>query len=242
MEIPLFGDGPGTRKRQINLGGTTTATTHASILQDAKNRRQQRQEEKRRQESATKIQSCWRSTQEARRVREQLRQRFVEDITSLDALRCLVLLGQDGDALLRWSLATLQLGSGKHSFCLLGVLAHHSSDRLFQVSMNPSWAILLYRLSLNLLVYISRESLSVILTPIPEISTHTGDCRSPNAEAHVQVLAILLTLPPPVQQQQHVSRFRQSIFRYLIPRGYYHHLASSISNFVRPSSFYLRIS
>ncbi len=118
MDIPLFGDEPGKRRRQINLGGTSTATTQASILQDAKARRLQRQEEKKRQESASKIQSKWRSVKLSREVRGHLREVFDSDVTGLTGLRSLVLLRNDKEALMNWSSATLQLGNGLRSLWL----------------------------------------------------------------------------------------------------------------------------
>lgn len=103
MDIPLFGDSPNKRRREINLGGTSTATSYNDILQEAKLRRLQRNDLKRRQDSATRIQHWWRGKMALRAVRQDLRRTFDQDITTLTGLRCLVLLGQDEDALGRWS-------------------------------------------------------------------------------------------------------------------------------------------
>lgn len=135
MDIPLFGDEPGKRRRQINLGGASTATTQASILQDARIRRQRRQEEKRRQDSAIRIQNRWRAVKQSREVRQYLRTTFAQDVTSLTGLRCLVLLKQDNEALTRWTYATLQLGSGTEFVCLFASTLSHP-DR--QAVSSPS--------------------------------------------------------------------------------------------------------
>lgn len=103
MDIPLFGDSPNKRRREINLGGSHTATSHNDILQEAKLRRLQRNDLKRRQDSAIRIQHWWRGRIALNAVRQQLRHTYEQDITSLTGLRSLVLLGQDEDALGRWS-------------------------------------------------------------------------------------------------------------------------------------------
>lgn len=112
MEVPYFGDNPGKRRREINLGGSPSATTHASLLQDAKARRQQRNDMKRRQDSATKIQSWWRGRKQAVLVRQELRRTFEQNVTNLTGLRCLVLIGKDDAILGKWSSAMLSDGGG----------------------------------------------------------------------------------------------------------------------------------
>ncbi|RPD62864.1 HECT-domain-containing protein [Lentinus tigrinus ALCF2SS1-7] len=107
MDIPLFGDAPNKRRREINLGGTHTATSHNDILQEAKLRRIQRDDQRRRQDAARRIQHSWRGYAAQRDVRRRLRSTFEQDITSLTGLRCLVLLGQDEEALARWSAVIL---------------------------------------------------------------------------------------------------------------------------------------
>ncbi|KAI0771097.1 HECT-domain-containing protein [Trametes elegans] len=139
MDIPLFGDSPNKRRREINLGGTHTATSHNDILQQAKLRRLQRNDLKRRQDSALRIQHWWRGRIALNAVRKDLRRTFDRDITSLTALRCLVLLGQDEDALGRWS----------------AVILASSRDVLAQG--DQSSVVLLQRLALMLLTSISTD-------------------------------------------------------------------------------------
>lgn len=112
MDIPLFGDAPNKRRREINLGGTHTATSHNDILQEAKLRRSQRNDLKRRQDSALLIQHWWRGRIALNDVRQDLRHTFDQDVTSITGLRCLVLLGQDEDALGRWSTVVLSSRKG----------------------------------------------------------------------------------------------------------------------------------
>ncbi|OSD07632.1 HECT-domain-containing protein [Trametes coccinea BRFM310] len=133
MDIPLFGDSPNKRRREINLGGTSTATSYNDILQEAKLRRLQRNDLKRRQDSATRIQHWWRGKMALRAVRQDLRRTFDQDITTLTGLRCLVLLGQDEDALGRWST----------------VVSSSRQDVLVQ--SDPSCVALLQQVSLRLL-------------------------------------------------------------------------------------------
>ncbi|EIW51561.1 HECT-domain-containing protein [Trametes versicolor FP-101664 SS1] len=139
MDIPLFGDAPNKRRREINLGGAHTATSHNDILQEAKLRRSQRNDLKRRQDSALLIQHWWRGRIALNDVRGDLRHTFDQDVTSITGLRCLVLLGQDEDALGRWS--TVVLSSCK--------------DVLSQG--DQSWVVLLQRLALILLRSISTD-------------------------------------------------------------------------------------
>lgn len=112
MDFSLFGDAPNKRRREINLGGTHTATSHNDILQEAKLRRIQRDEHRRRQDAARRIQHSWRGFAAQRDVRTRLRSTFEQDITSLTGLRCLVLLGQDEEALARWSTVVLSSRKG----------------------------------------------------------------------------------------------------------------------------------
>lgn len=90
-----------------------TASTSTAILQDAKVRRAQREQAKRMEQSATKIQACWRCATERRRVKNVLRERFKEDVTSTTGLRCLVLIGGDEEVLGVWSAAMVAGGDGE---------------------------------------------------------------------------------------------------------------------------------
>ena len=99
--IPIWGD---ERRRPINLGGTSTASSHAAILDQAKARRLEREDNRRKEESAVKVQGWWRAVREARLVRGYLRRVFEGDVGGITGLRCLVLIGgRDGELLGRWS-------------------------------------------------------------------------------------------------------------------------------------------
>jgi ubiquitin-protein ligase E3 C len=102
--IPIWGGDE--RRRPMNLGGTTSASTHAAILDEAKARRQEREDQRRREECAVRVQAWWRGLREARGVRAEMRRGFIEggDVGGIGALRCLVLIGgRDGEVLGRWS-------------------------------------------------------------------------------------------------------------------------------------------
>jgi ubiquitin-protein ligase E3 C len=100
--IPVWGD---ERRRPINLGGSTTsASSHAAILDQAKARRLEREDNRRREENAVKLQAWWRGVREARLVREQMKIVFERDVNGITALRCLVLIGRSDERVLgQWS-------------------------------------------------------------------------------------------------------------------------------------------
>ncbi|RDX43479.1 HECT-domain-containing protein [Lentinus brumalis] len=150
MDVPLFGDAPTKRRRQINLGGAHTATTHNDILQEAKLRRIQRDDHRRRQDAARRIQHSWRGYAARRDVRTRLRSTFEQDITSLTGLRCLVLLGQDEEALGRWSTVVL------------------SSRQDILAQSDQSSVVLLQRVSRMLLQSVSKNPNS------PHVQAHLG--------------------------------------------------------------------
>lgn len=107
--LPLFGD---EQRRQINLGGKPTATSHTAILDQAKARRSERQNEKRRYDNAVRIQAWWRGLRAARLGREDMRRTFEGDVDGLTGLRCLFVMGGDAEALGLWSAAMLDGGQG----------------------------------------------------------------------------------------------------------------------------------
>lgn len=108
--LPLFGDE--RRRREINLGGSTSVSSQAAILDQARAQRMEREAQRKREESAIRIQAWWRGAREAQRVRQQLRQAFREQVTGLTALRCLVLVGQDEELLSLWSVTIHQDDGG----------------------------------------------------------------------------------------------------------------------------------
>lgn len=80
-----------------------STSSQSAIVEKAKARRLEREALRKKEESALKIQSWWKGSLKARRVRQRMRQLFLEDVTSLTGLRCLVFVGQDEDLLRRWS-------------------------------------------------------------------------------------------------------------------------------------------
>lgn len=115
--LPLFGDNDTRRRRQINLGGASSAASHTAILGQAKARRQERDEQRRRHDSAVRVQAWWRGIKEVRAARAQMRKAFEADVGGLTGLRCLVLMGRDADALGAWSSAVTSGGEGMCSSC-----------------------------------------------------------------------------------------------------------------------------
>ncbi|KZT63967.1 hypothetical protein DAEQUDRAFT_679458 [Daedalea quercina L-15889] len=135
--IPLFGEDDIRRRKEINLGGTRTAS-YPDILQEAKAQRSQRHVLKRKQDSATKIQAWWRGISRKQQTRRELRQVFAGDVAGLTGLRCLVLLGVDQEALGMWSSVVV---SGRQDSLSTDILSH----------TEDSWRVLLRRTSVLLL-------------------------------------------------------------------------------------------
>lgn len=107
--LPLFG-ADDRKRRNINLGGRPTSSTHTSILDEARLRREERLSQLKRQKSAIRIQAWWRGKQEARIVRDQLRRTLGQDPTGINGLRSVALIGQDEESLAIWSRNVLQSG------------------------------------------------------------------------------------------------------------------------------------
>ena len=100
------------RRRNINLGGASSAATHASILNQAKARRFEREYSRKRHDSATRIQSWWRGLHQGRVIKQQLKNSFEQDVLGINGLRCLVLIRQDEEVLGTWSTALVNGGIG----------------------------------------------------------------------------------------------------------------------------------
>lgn len=108
--LPLFGEE--RRRREINLGGRSSAASHAAILDQAKARRNERLHTRQRQDSAIKLQAWWRGLLESWKVRADLRRAFDEDVLGINGLRCLALIGKDEERLGRWATSVLNGGEG----------------------------------------------------------------------------------------------------------------------------------
>lgn len=154
--FPLFGDKPTNRRREINLGGAHSATSYTDILNEAKAKREQRQELKRRQDSAIRIQTWWRGISQVRSIKRELRRLFEQDITGIEGLRCLILIGQDQDALGRWSTAIVNSKQGAFALPSYATLAYLPSDHILR-HPEQSWFICLRKTSLLLLQDVANE-------------------------------------------------------------------------------------
>ncbi|KII83229.1 hypothetical protein PLICRDRAFT_180633 [Plicaturopsis crispa FD-325 SS-3] len=101
--LPLFDDE--RNRRKINLGGASSASSHAAILDQAKARRMEREAQRLRADSAVRLQAWWRGVHEAKKVKAEMRRVFEGDVLGLTGLRCLVLIGRDEEVLGAWSSA-----------------------------------------------------------------------------------------------------------------------------------------
>ncbi|KAI0039666.1 HECT-domain-containing protein [Auriscalpium vulgare] len=126
------------KRRRINLGGATSASSHVDILHQAKAQRSQRQDSRKRQESAAHIQAWWRGVCRRRAVKRELRLLFEADALGLNGLRALVLIGRNEEVLAQWSSAVLQEGEG-------AILQH------FVGPERNSWLVLVRRAALLIL-------------------------------------------------------------------------------------------
>ena len=110
--FPLF-EADDRKRRNINLGGRPTSSTHTSILDEARLRREERRDQLKRQRSAIRIQAWWRGKRESRIVRIQLRHALEQDLSGINGLRTIVLIGQDEESLEIWSRNAIHSGEGK---------------------------------------------------------------------------------------------------------------------------------
>jgi len=101
------------RKRKINLGGASSASSHAYIVDQARVRRIERLEQKQRQDNARRIQAWWRGLRQARRARKEISRAFDEDVTGITGMRCLILIGRrEKHAVAVWSQRMIEGGPG----------------------------------------------------------------------------------------------------------------------------------
>lgn len=171
--LPLFDTD--RRRRQINLGGASSSTSHSSILDQAKLRREERIEQKRRTDSAVKVQAWWRGTKEQQRVRLELRRNLEEaldkgELLRLNTLRMLVVVNrkQTPDTTLsKWSRNIIQYGSGALDQCCFSRLSieliYCSSDRVYDLfapsnDAGQSYMVLLKQVLLLLLQEVARNA------------------------------------------------------------------------------------
>jgi ubiquitin-protein ligase E3 C len=212
MEVPYFGDNPGKRRREINLGGATSVTTHASLLEDAKARRLQRSDMKRRQDCAVKIQSWWRGRKQALLVRRQLRHTFQQNVTNITGLRCLVLMRKEDDLLGQWSSAMIANDAGMFRLTMhrFRCVPSYFPVLLLDVISNPSCATLLRRAAVMLLQAVADSPMSS------------------NAPAHLKVLDVLLSS----QSSSKPSGESRAMLQYLLRNEYYALLGKAISGIV----------
>ncbi|PFH45540.1 hypothetical protein AMATHDRAFT_71617 [Amanita thiersii Skay4041] len=146
QRVTLFSD---EQRRKINLGGTSSATSQASILTNARAQRNERLEQKQRQDSARKVQAWWRGRRLTKQLRRELRAYFEHDVLGIKGMRCLVLLNGDQEALALWSRT---------------VLAHGGRDALFKLfssEYRESWLVLIRKLSLLLMYSVANAPQSL---------------------------------------------------------------------------------
>ncbi|KAJ3886169.1 HECT-domain-containing protein [Lentinula edodes] len=203
--LPLFDTD--RRRRQINLGGASSSTSHSSILDQAKLRREERIEQKRRTDSAVKVQAWWRGTKEQQRVRLELRRNLEEaldkgELLRLNTLRMLVVVNrkQTPDTTLsKWSRNLIQYGS----------------DRVYDLFAASNDAGQSYMVLLK----------QVLLLLLQEVARNAQLDRS---VAHLDLLNSLLSSLPETGSSFSRRRIVNEFMAYLLSHGFYSILASSI--------------
>ncbi|KAF7339313.1 HECT-domain-containing protein [Mycena sanguinolenta] len=131
--LPLFRD---EKRREINLGGTSSVFTRSQIIDQAHAARIERAEHKL-QRAAICIQSWWRGVAAVCAAKADMRKAFETDIEGLLGLRCMVLIGMD-QVLGKWSQTIVAKGEGA----------------LFAPAVEPhqsSWCVLIRQIFLLLL-------------------------------------------------------------------------------------------
>ncbi|KAI5118810.1 hypothetical protein M0805_005152 [Coniferiporia weirii] len=161
--FPLF-NGDERRQRRINLGGASAVATHEEVMQQAKAVRNERLQQRRRHDAAVSLQTMWRGELAKRKVRAEMRRIFDDNPLGINAMRCLVLLGDDEVRLRAWSERVTS--SGRSMVSCINVLVP-TADHLIRPaaslgnvadSQRESWIVLLRQLAVQLLRSVSRHS------------------------------------------------------------------------------------
>ncbi|KIM80499.1 hypothetical protein PILCRDRAFT_534642 [Piloderma croceum F 1598] len=200
------------RRRPINMGGTSSASSHAAILDQAKALRVKREYQRRREESAERVQAWWRGV----KVREELKKVFESHVGGITGLRCLVLIGgREEEALGVWS----------------GLMVDNGEQKLLELSIGPdqsSWIVLIRQTSLLLLRSVASSPLCVPFF-CPLYDTDLRICRSKYAVSHLKVLKILLSSQAPSPSPLSAgSTLGADITSYLLKHDLYTHLEKAI--------------
>ncbi|KAJ7081832.1 HECT-domain-containing protein [Mycena belliarum] len=193
--LPLFGD---ERRRQINLGGSSSVSTLSSITDQAKARRAERTEQKRKNDNATRIQAWWRGVSAIRAAKKEMRRVFEADVEGITGLRCLVLIGMDQDVLGRWSQVIGEKGEGS----------------LFSLALGPHQS--------NWLVLIRQACLLLLRSVAASPQTPNAVAHLKNINLLVSSDAATRNLG---SQGRDVAA---GIMGYLLPRGFYPLLSQAI--------------
>ncbi|KAH9920431.1 uncharacterized protein B0H18DRAFT_1191801 [Fomitopsis serialis] len=179
--IPLFGEDDIRRRREINLGGTRSAS-YSDILQ-----------QQRPSAPSAMTSSASRTARPRSRpggaTRRELKNVFAGDVAGLTGLRCLVLLGVDQEALGMWSSAVV---SGSQVSSRRADVLVHSEE---------NWRVLLRKTSVLLLQAIAAAPDSYYPRK-QHLSTRTSSERPfdeypRRARAKVHLVANLVVLTPP---------------------------------------------
>ncbi|KAE9406832.1 HECT-domain-containing protein [Gymnopus androsaceus JB14] len=198
--LPLFGS---ERRKQINLGGASSSTSHSSIIDQAKLRREERIILQKQTNGAVKLQAWWRGLKEQQQLRVQLRKKLEDalnkgDLLSLETLRMLVVVGRD-TIVNSWS----------------EKLVEHGSDHVFDLFNDgdsiTSYLVLFKQILLSLLQEVARS---------PQLD---------GSLVHLKILNSLLSAGPESSSNSTRQKVVKEFTGYLLSHGFYSLLASSIN-------------
>jgi len=147
----MFGD---ERRRPINLGGTNSTATQASLLANVQQERQRRQNEKRRNEASSLIQATWRAHVAGSQTRKELLGSFDrEPVGTIASTRFLVLGGGERTRLVAWTKAALKGDKsqifapfeGSEANTWLVLLRQLTAIMLTQIVSSPQCVVCIHR-------------------------------------------------------------------------------------------------
>lgn len=190
-------------KRNINLGGNKSQSSHGDLLDRARALRSSRRDERNKEEAAKKIQNWIRSQKEIRTVRHELKVAFdhgpdgEQAMTYVNWTRLLLFSGTDESRLTEWSREMLRR---KHDV-LLG---------LFDGPAGGNWLTLMKPIALTVLKY---------------------SCKSPSADQTLLFLQIVDTILTSFASDPESSRSQQIalLTQYLIRQNAFRYLGQSLS-------------
>ena len=156
------------RRRNIDLGGKKTSTSHGDILNAVMNSRSEREDLRKKVESTTRLQSWWRACVLGREARDKIRKSFDEMDVNKGATRLegngMEVDGEDADLVLWTRYLVLCYGGGREDERRLARWAERIMQGDERALLEPfsspngsSWLVLLRQVLLMCLKTVARS-------------------------------------------------------------------------------------